>query len=344
MSKSQPNCETRFESYFFSYEWKITEAEIRINKPEPLTCPESIKSPPGCHPATTWTLEALKDGGKDGYEVTLTLTSWGTVWVQVTMNATVWKGTRNICVTPYCRGHQYAKIVQCGSLTGRIPRDRFHDFTYDGSFTVHCHISVKHLEEPIHTINVLPSAEGVGNKPEHDLSKILEDARQKGQYTDVSIVTEESEFKAHKLVLVTQSSFFATRLEERWMEGSGNRIDMRDVPSSIMEALLIYMYTGKIVNGEKTAYELLPRAEEYQLECLKADCEVTLGKSLTAEKVIDVLMMADTHNADLLKEACLTYIARNIVNVKKSSAWSEEKLKTNKDLWGEAMEHIVQLI
>ena len=73
-------------------------------------------------------------------------------------------------------------------------------------------------------------------------------------------------------------------------------------------------------------------------------CEEALSKTLTAETVIDVLMMADTHNAQNLKQSCLTFITENITDVKKSSAWTEDKLKSaaNKDLKVEVMEHVIK--
>ncbi len=40
---------------------------------------------------------------------------------------------------------------------------------------------------------------------------------------------------------------------------------MTDVPAVTMEALLLYMYTGKIANIEKIAHKLLSVAEEYGL-------------------------------------------------------------------------------
>ena len=46
---------------------------------------------------------------------------------------------------------------------------------------------------------------------------------------------------------------------------SGERVEMTDVPAVTMEALLLYMYTGKIADIEKIAHKLLSVAEEYGL-------------------------------------------------------------------------------
>ena len=115
---------------------------------------------------------------------------------------------------------------------------------------------------------------------------------------------------------------------------------MLDVPAETMDVILTYMYTGKV---DKTAHDLLPKAEEYHLEVLKTMCEGALSKSLTAQTAIDTLLLANTHNTQNLKMSCLAFIAKNITDVKKSAAWVEEKLKkgADKELWMEMLEHIV---
>ena len=143
---------------------------------------------------------------------------------------------------------------------------------------------------------------------------------------------------------MSQSLFFATRFEDRWTEQCGNRIDMTDTPTDIMEAILAYMYTGSVVNIAQIAHRLLPKAEEYQLEGSKVNCEAALSKTLTAQGVVDVLLLADTHNAQNLKQSCLVFIAKNVSAVKKTSKWSEGSINsgTNKNLWTEVLEFLVK--
>ena len=115
---------------------------------------------------------------------------------------------------------------------------------------------------------------------------------------------------------------------------------MQDVPAVTMGTILTNMYTGKVENIDKVACELLPKEEEYQLEGLKMKCEEALSKSLTAETVIDIMLMADTHNAGNLKQSCLAFLTGHITDVKKSSAWTEGRLKTKSELWMEVLEKI----
>ena len=357
--KVNPNCVTTFESYSLEYEWKISNVKYRLSKPGPLHCPEEVKSPPGNLPATTWRLEALGKG-THGYNlskepncwtVTLVLTSSSSsseTWVRVDMGVKVRSFysdpkrkiiMKSLNVSPYCPNPQTVRMSCCSYFTGYIPINELCTYQNGDDLILHYHIYVYQLEKPTHSVTVAQV-----KAPEFDISKVLEDARHNDRYTDVTLVTEGKEFKAHRLVLASQSPFFETRLEKRWTDQGGTKIEMTDVSADIMDAILAYMYTGKVVNIDKTAYNLLPKAEQYQLEGLKVTCEEVLSKTLTAQTVIDYLILADTHNAQNLRQSCLSFIAGNITEVKKSSDWSAEKIKLgpNKNLWTEVLEYIVK--
>ena len=368
------NCVTEFSSYSYTYEWKISNVNCRLDESSPLQCPEKIRSPPGKIPVTEWQLQALGNKGNSSYPsqppnswiVQLTLTSQSPVWARVQLSTKVRNSfsgcsqkysARNLCVSPQCTAPHSTRIWPCSfarsrndRFTGYIPFVGMHnenihyDFLYGQDLILSLDITITHLENPIHATRSAAETETDLGLPCFDLSMVMDDARRRDRYTDVAVVTNEKEFKAHKVVLACQSAFFETCLEERWKkEGDGNRIEMLDVPADIMEAILTYMYTGKVTDIDNTAHDLLPKANEYQLEGLKSKCEEALIKALTAETVIDILLMADMHNAQKLKESCMLFIAKNITDVKKSSAWMEEKLKnTNKDLSIEVLEHIVK--
>ena len=113
-----------------------------------------------------------------------------------------------------------------------------------------------------------------------------------------------------------------------WSGSAGDRVEMTDIPTSVMEEVLSYMYTGTVANIENNAYQLLPAAEKYVLVGLQGMCEETLAKALTNSSVVDVLIHADAHNAVDLKKACMDFILSNIASVKQSEGWG--KLKEEK--------------
>ena len=143
---------------------------------------------------------------------------------------------------------------------------------------------------------------------------------------------------------VAQSNFFKTRFSSRWQDQrSSGRVELTDVPGTVMEVMLSYMYTGEVAAIEEVATSVLPLAEEYGLEGLKKMCEQSLAKSLTSDNAVDLLITANAHNALDLKKVCMDYISSNVVSVRKSEGW--RKLKEDKmcrDLWVEVLEVVAE--
>ena len=197
------------------------------------------------------------------------------------------------------------------------------------SVVFNCQITVWSLDSPKHEKHTSLQPTALGS-PEFNLSNIMKEARKNGHFTDVTLVVAgEKEFKAHKVVLATQSQFFKTKFESRWSSGAGqqhcnNRIEMTDVPANVMEAVLSYMYTGTVTNGiDEIATETLTTAEDYGLEGLRRMCEASLAKTLTSESVVDMLIFADNHNAVDLRKECIKYISSNASIVRNSEGWKK---------------------
>lgn len=210
------------------------------------------------------------------------------------------------------------------------------------SVTFECEIKVWLLGKPIH--EEPPTLQSITSESDFNLSKIMNKARHEKLFTDVTlVVADRKEFKAHKVVLASQSLFFKTRFERRWIgQRKGHqfdRVDLTDVPASVMEAILSYMYTGKVADIDELAIHIFPTADQYGLEGLQKMCEESLAKTLTSNNVIDVLIRADAINAVNLKKVCMEYISLNASSVRASADFC--KLKETKDyhdLWVELLE------
>ena len=103
------------------------------------------------------------------------------------------------------------------------------------------------------------------------------------------------------------------------------------------------MYTGKVANIGKIAYQLLPVSEEYGLIGLRKMCEKALIKSLTSTNAIDMLIHATAHNAPELKKASMDFIVSNTAAVRQSEGWDKLKqTQIHRDLWMELLENIAE--
>ena len=75
------------------------------------------------------------------------------------------------------------------------------------SVTISCQIKVWSLDKPIHVPNELRIQLPCTTFHNFHLSKCMEEARQNDLFTDVTQVASGKEFKAHKVVLASQSQF-----------------------------------------------------------------------------------------------------------------------------------------
>ena len=211
--------------------------------------------------------------------------------------------------------------------------------------SIYCKLELYRFDCPVVNQTVSNSQKTIQRSIESfDLGKTLQESRKLGLYTDVVLATNGHEFKAHRAVLASQSPFFKARFEKQW-EREDNKIEMNDTSPDILEAMLCFMYTGKVEasSSETLAFRLLPTAEEYGLVGLRQICEKVLEQSMTAQNVVETLLLADTHNASELREACMSLIRRSPSDVQKSEGWLQLKTDTNrKDLKVEILENIAE--
>ena len=98
-----------------------------------------------------------------------------------------------------------------------------------------------------------------------------------------------------------------------------------DINEKLMEETLTFIYTGKAPNVDQMASELLFPADKYQLDHLKLMCEEVLCRDVKVENVVDVLVLADKHNANQLKTVCLKFIATHASETMQTPSWKSLK-------------------
>ena len=143
-------------------------------------------------------------------------------------------------------------------------------------------------------------------------------------FVDVTLKCEEREFKAHKAVLASQSPVFKSMFETDMKEKKSSVIEITDTDPEVVSGMLTYLYTYSVPN---LVEELLIIANKYQIAELHELCEVRLIDNLTVNNVVDLLILADMHNAPYLKHACLWFVFRNSTEVHRTSQWDHLKQK-----------------
>lgn len=188
------------------------------------------------------------------------------------------------------------------------------------TLTVQCKARVYLLRKPVNTLGHSSQIE----VSSFDLSALMTAARKDDCFTDVTVVTRGKEFRAHKVVLATQSTFFKTCFEQRW-DRKDDRVEMDDLDPDLLQVLISYLYTGEIPAISKVADRLLAAADEYGIDRLKKLCEKVLSERIKVENVISTLMLANAHHAVTLKGICVEFVVQHACAVLKTDGWLEMK-------------------
>ncbi|XP_024871354.1 protein roadkill-like isoform X2 [Temnothorax curvispinosus] len=133
------------------------------------------------------------------------------------------------------------------------------------------------------------------------------------EFSDITVLVDGREIKAHKAILAAQSRVFSAMFKSEMTE-KRNNVKIEDMDFETVREMLQFIYTGKVEKLEKMP-NLLYAAEKYELKNLKVICEKILGTRLTIENVAKILILADLCRADYLKAQVLDIIKTHLTDV-----------------------------
>ena len=112
------------------------------------------------------------------------------------------------------------------------------------------------------------------------------------------------EFKAHKAVLAAASPFFLTLLTSDMKESKEQliKIELEEATAAVMEDMLEYVYTGKVLVTEERAHNLFGTADYLLLPGLKTLAGNFLRNVVTIDNCIFNYYFADKYQCLELKE------------------------------------------
>jgi hypothetical protein len=119
-------------------------------------------------------------------------------------------------------------------------------------------------------------------------------------------------------------------------EATTKKVEIKDLSPEIVEAMLLYIYTGDVPNLDELAVELLAAAEKYALEDLKGLCEQQLLSTLNMRNAVDHIFLADTFSMASLRKKAVLEVANNMREVLRNPEW-KQKLEENPILLAEIM-------
>ncbi|GFT57121.1 TD and POZ domain-containing protein 3 [Nephila pilipes] len=156
-----------------------------------------------------------------------------------------------------------------------------------------------------------------------DLSGLSDDL--KGLYlskslADIIILSDGTHMYAHKAILSARSEYFKLLCSGRGL--INNSIEIPDVKSAVMEAILYYLYTGKIRQlTSDFALDILSAAQKLCLYELQQIICNFIKTNITVENVTEILQLSDEQNLDDLKNVCIKFVNSHHATVFRSEKW-----------------------
>ncbi|XP_063150936.1 calicin [Candoia aspera] len=142
----------------------------------------------------------------------------------------------------------------------------------------------------------------------------LNKQRKNKEFCDVALSVDQTVFYAHLNVLAAMSSHIRSLISSNDMKADDELfiiIDAKFLSSTLMEELLDYFYTGKIVISEKSVEELLKGAKYFGSQTLKSHCSDFLIRSLKKENCLQYILLATTYDLKEVRNAAYDGIRDN---------------------------------
>ncbi|CAM9768954.1 unnamed protein product [Ectocarpus sp. 4 AP-2014] len=141
--------------------------------------------------------------------------------------------------------------------------------------------------------------------------------------TSSSLGTTSREFRCHRVLFASCSAYFRALLYGGMSESETRRVELRDVTSEGFEAIMRYVYTGKVSVDAANVMDIFSLAHRFGMgELLKACAEV-LDECMNCDDVCRVLEAAEYYGHDELAAKCWDLIKDNTPRVLKSESFLE---------------------
>merc|ERR1719342_717791 len=138
--------------------------------------------------------------------------------------------------------------------------------------------------------------------------------RLSGLLCDVTLVADNTEVPAHKMVLASSSSYFCAMFTG-FTERDSSRVVLQGVDPEALHILVDYVYTSQVDVTEDNVQSLLPAANLLQLTDVRDACCEFLQSQLHPTNCLGIRAFADLHGCLELLATTESYIERNFTEV-----------------------------
>ena len=154
--------------------------------------------------------------------------------------------------------------------------------------------------------------------------------------SDITFLVEGEPVHAHR-ALCMRCTFFRAMLLGEMLEARQREVVIEDMKRGTFLQLMQYLYTDNVDVPLEETMDLLQAADRFGVERLKRICEHVMLSSINIENASSIMVVADLHNAQGLREKCLDFLVDHFDDVSKTASF-EEMLRANCSLVMEVLQ------
>ncbi|XP_059820839.1 kelch-like protein 2 isoform X3 [Hypanus sabinus] len=145
--------------------------------------------------------------------------------------------------------------------------------------------------------------------------KVMNELRSQNLLCDVTLVAEDTEIPAHRVVLAACSPYFHAMFTGEMSESKAKRVRIKEVDKWTLNILIDYVYTAEIQVTEENVQVLLPAAGLLQLQDVRKSCCDFLESQLHPTNCLGIRAFADMHACTELLNQANTYAEQHFSEV-----------------------------
>ena len=147
----------------------------------------------------------------------------------------------------------------------------------------------------------------------------LNKLRHEGKLCDVSLLVGDEEFRVHRAVLAGGSPYFSAMFTGSMEESRLSRVSLHHVSAGAVRVLLDYLYTSRVLVTRDNVQDLLPAADQWQLEWVCTVCCDFLKSQLDTSNCLGIRAFASAHCCTDLKVAAETFAQQHYLVVQEGA-------------------------
>ena len=152
----------------------------------------------------------------------------------------------------------------------------------------------------------------------------LEEMRLARILCDVTLVAENVEIPAHKIVLASSSDYFWSMFTTNFKEKETSRIPIRGVKPFILKLLVEYSYTSKILITEDNVEDIFIASKMLQFNEVTGTCSQFIKNQMQPNNCLGIKSFAKVNDdTDLLCSFIDCYIQKHFSEVVKQEEFLE---------------------